>query len=415
MRDSLANLPPGDWDLATAARPEQVRSLFRRTVPIGIEHGTVGVLDEYGVMHEVTTFRRDVETTGRHAVVEFSDDVDEDLARRDFTINAVAWHPVRREVRDPYDGRADLERRVLRTVGDPNERFAEDWLRVLRGLRFAGHFDMRIDEATWRALPAAAPHLPELSGERVREELWKVLAKSPRASAALSLYAASGALAVLYPELDALVGLDAGGGRDAWTVSLMAVDALPTSRPTLRAAALLHAIGMPAARTRDLRGGWRYVGHAAAGARMAEELMKRLRASNADTERVRRLVATQSEWFPPDAAAPAVRKWLRAVGPDLANDMFRLRVALERARAAPAAPGDDLLERWRAVRAVLREHPPLAAGDLAIGGTELRELGLKPGPEYGRILEALLEEVLARPESNRRETLIQIVRERWAE
>src|SRR5690554_2631650 len=127
VRDRVAGRPAGDWDLATRARPDQVRSLFRRTVPIGIEHGTVGVLDG-GHMYEVTTFRRDVETFGRHAVVEFADDVEEDLARRDFTINALAWHPLTGELLDPFHGRRDLHERRLRTVGAPGDRFAEDYL-----------------------------------------------------------------------------------------------------------------------------------------------------------------------------------------------------------------------------------------------------------------------------------------------
>ena len=208
VRDALLGLPVGDWDLTTRARPEEVRRLFRRTVPIGIEHGTVGVFGRDGVLYEVTTFRRDIETFGRHAVVAFADTVDEDLSRRDFTCNALAWHPLTGELRDPYLGLQDLEERRLRTVGSPSERFAEDYLRVLRALRFAGHFELTIDPPTWDALVEATPRLIDLSAERVREELWKIFTKTRRASAALSLYAASGSLAVLYPELERLVGLE---------------------------------------------------------------------------------------------------------------------------------------------------------------------------------------------------------------
>jgi tRNA nucleotidyltransferase (CCA-adding enzyme) len=411
VRDALLGLPAVDWDLATSARPNDVRALFKRTVPIGIEHGTVGVLGTDGVLYEVTTFRRDVETFGRHAVVEFAHTIDEDLARRDFTLNAVAWHPIHDEVRDPFGGLADLERAVLRTVGTPGDRFAEDYLRVLRGLRFAGHFVMQIEPATWDALRSAVVELPKLSAERVREELWKVLSKTQHASAALRLYGESGALAVLYPELDALRGLapDESDASDAWLRTLRAVDMLPRSRPLLRLAALLHAVGMPAARARDLRGGWRYTAHEQFGARRAEEVMRRLKASNADTEYVAALVARQSDLFPPDAPDAGVRRWLLHVPPALVNDLFRLRIALWRAH--PVEGGDrDLAGRWRLVRRVLAARPPLSTADLAIDGRDLRALGLEPGPRYGEILRALLERVVEEPALNEREALLELAR-----
>ncbi|HWV56799.1 MAG TPA: hypothetical protein VNZ57_04950, partial [Longimicrobiales bacterium] len=366
--------------------------------------------------YEVTTFRRDVETFGRHAVVEFADTVDDDLARRDFTCNALAWHPLTGELRDPFGGEADLRAGVLRTVGRPEDRFAEDYLRVLRALRFAGQFGFRIEPYTWRALVEATPHLTRLSAERVREELWKVLTNIRNASAALSLYAASGALAVLYPELDKLVGLERGGGHphDAWTESVFAVDAVSPARPLLRVACWLHAVGMPAARTRDLRGGWRFTGHEVLGARLAEAIMRRLKASNADTERVTRLVRLQSELFPPDAGGSVVRRWIHHVGEDLVYDLLRMRFALWRAAATdPDARPDDLLQRAAMVRRILQQHPPLRVGDLALDGNDLRALGLAPGPRYGEILRDLLDRVLAEPGLNNREALEEIVRREW--
>lgn len=416
VRDALLGLPRGDWDLATSARPEEVRRVFKRTIPIGIEHGTVGVVARDGVMYEVTTFRRDVETTGRHAVVEFAHTIDEDLARRDFTFNAIAWHPLHDELRDPFGGMADLERAVLRTVGEPADRFAEDYLRVLRGLRFAGHFVLDIEPATWAALRAAVPQLQALSAERVREELVKVLARTPHASAALRLYAESGVLAELYPELEKLRGLDAVDGDvgserdDAWLRSLRAVDALPVTRPVVRMAALLHAIGMPMAKSKDLRGGWRYVGHEPHGARNAEAVMKRLKASNADTEHVVELISKQSDLFPPDAPDSGVRRWLMHVPPSLVNDLFRLRIALWRAN--PVERGDrDLRERWSHVRRVLAEQPALTTGHLAIDGRDLKQLGMEPGPQFGEILRTLLDRVIEDPSLNERETLLAMARE----
>jgi tRNA nucleotidyltransferase/poly(A) polymerase len=411
VRDAVLGLPAQDWDLATHARPDEVRRIFRRTVPIGIEHGTVGVLGRDGVLYEVTTFRRDVETRGRHAVVEFADTIEEDLARRDFTINALAWDPATEALHDPYGGMDDLAAGLLRTVGRPEERFAEDYLRVLRALRFAGQFRLAIEPVTWAGLVGAVPHLGVLSAERVREELLKVLTKSPCASAALSLYAAAGVLRVLYPSLEALIGLGASDDEDAWAESLRAVDALPPSRPLLRIAALLHAVGMPAARTRDLRGGWRFTGHEHTGARLAEDLLRRLKSSNADVERIGRLVRHQSDLFPPDARSPIIRRWLRALGPDLMNDLWRLRIALWRAHVGAQPSPADLLERWRMVRVVARERAPLSVGELAIGGAELKALGIQPGPRFGEILRALLERVLEDPRLNERARLVELARE----
>lgn len=414
VRDAVLGLPAVDWDLATAARPQQVRRVFRRTVPVGIDHGTVGVLGGDGVLYEVTTFRRDVETFGRHAVVEFADRLDDDLSRRDFTLNAVAYHPIRRELHDPFDGLGDLEHRRLRTVGEPARRFAEDWLRVLRALRFAGQLGLEIEADTWAALTHAAPNLTVLSAERIREELVKVMTKSRRASAALSLYAASGALAVLYPELDALVGLERGDVRapDAWAESILAVDQVSPARPVLRLAALLHGLGMPGARLRDLRGGWRFTGHEVHGGPMATALMRRLKASNADAERVGALVRLQSDLFPPDAPPATVRRWLRAIGVARVRDLFRLRIALHRAVATGSGhDGLDLVARWRKAHAALLSRPVLEVTGLAIGGADLIALGLVPGPRFSEILDALLERVLEDPSLNTPEALRGLARD----
>lgn len=412
VRDRVAGRAAGDWDLATRATPAEVMRLFRRTAPIGVDHGTVGVLDG-DHMYEVTTFRRDVETFGRHAVVEFADTVEEDLSRRDFTINALAWHPLTGELLDPFEGGPDLKQGRLRTVGRPEERFAEDYLRVLRALRFAGQFELDVEPATWNALREAVPHLSTLSAERVREELYKVLRQIRSASSSLRLYRSAGVLPRLYPELDPLAQEPPDGDDDVWSLTLRAVDAVAPSRLTVRLAVLLHAIGMPNARTRDLRGGWRYTGHDVLGARKAEDVMRRLKASNAEIERVTRLVRHHAELFPPDAPDAGVRRWLRHVGGDLARDLFRVRFALWRAAPRGESRPEDLLERWGMVRRVLAEGPPLATAELAIGGSELKGLGLRPGPRFGEILEDLLDRVTEDPSLNRRDSLLQIVREDW--
>jgi tRNA nucleotidyltransferase (CCA-adding enzyme) len=201
LRDAILKDAQSDYDLATSATPDQVQQLFRRTVPVGIRFGTVGVLDRARRMHEVTTFRRDVETDGRHAVVQYGVTLEDDLARRDFTINALAYHPLRREWRDPFDGAADIDRGVVRAVGEPAARFREDYLRILRALRFAARFGFRIDEATWAAALEAAPGLQGLSAERVRDEWFKGLTSTRSVPEMVRLWRESGAAAIWLPEL----------------------------------------------------------------------------------------------------------------------------------------------------------------------------------------------------------------------
>ncbi|MDE3152729.1 MAG: CCA tRNA nucleotidyltransferase, partial [Gemmatimonadota bacterium] len=203
VRDALLGHPHLDWDLATAATPDQVRALFghRRTIPVGIEFGTVGVLDDARTLHEVTTFRRDVRTDGRHAEVEFGVSLDDDLARRDFTINAIAYSPRHERLHDPFNGRDDLRRRLVRAVGEPDARMREDRLRVLRAIRFASRFEFDIDPATWDAMVASAPFLGRLSPERVKQELEKTMEQVARPSVALARWREAGAMATLVPAL----------------------------------------------------------------------------------------------------------------------------------------------------------------------------------------------------------------------
>ena len=201
LRDAVLRLEHADFDVATSATPEVVRSLFRRTVAVGEKHGTIGVLDETGILHEVTTFRRDVRTDGRHAEVAFGASLEEDLARRDFTINALAFHPVREEWRDPFRGAEDIASGRVRAVGDATSRFREDFLRILRALRFAARFGFVIVPETWTAAQHSAPGLQNLSAERVREEWFKSLLTAREISGLVDLWHRSGAAAAVLPEL----------------------------------------------------------------------------------------------------------------------------------------------------------------------------------------------------------------------
>ena len=406
VRDTLAGRAGGDWDLTTRAHPEQVRKAFKRTVPIGIEHGTVGVLTRDDTLYEVTTFRRDVETFGRHAVVEFAEELEEDLARRDFTINAIAWHPLREELRDPFGGAEDLEARVLRTVGDAKTRFGEDYLRVLRALRFAGHFEMTIEEDTWVALCGCRDQLPRLSPERVREELTKILVSSPRPSRALSLYAAAGILPVLYPELDPCVGyMDDGDGLDAWSRGLLMADAAAMGRPLVRLACFLHPVGFP--RTGPVTGDSPGV----RGALRTAAMMGRLRYSRASTDKVAALVGTAAQPPRPGAAPAELRRWLSEVRFADLHDLARVWIAKARvdARSGDDEASERVTARWRAIRGELAGHPPLTVNELALDGRSLIAMGLRPSPRFGEILAHLLDLVLEDPTRNEQKQLVAYV------
>ena len=206
VRDALLGHSHLDWDLATSATPPQVMRLFKRTVPVGLAFGTVGVLDRHGRMHEVTTFRHDVKTDGRHAEVQFGASLDEDLARRDFTINAIAYDPQTGELRDPYRGRMHLGQGLICCVGDAEQRMKEDRLRALRALRFAARFGFAIDPATWKAICNSAPHLGRLSAERVKQEIEKTMEQVARPSAAFARWREAGALGALVKHLDEAPG-----------------------------------------------------------------------------------------------------------------------------------------------------------------------------------------------------------------
>ncbi|HEV8612778.1 MAG TPA: CCA tRNA nucleotidyltransferase [Gemmatimonadales bacterium] len=356
LRDRLLDHPSEDVDLATAARPEQVMQLFPRTVAVGVRFGTVGVLDRRGVLHEVTTFRKDIATDGRHAVVEYGASLEEDLARRDFTINALAYHPLRHEWRDPFEGSEDLRRRRVRAVGDPARRFAEDYLRILRALRFAARFEFAIDPATWKAARAGASGLDGLSAERVREEWFKGLETACSLAFLITLWRDSGAAGVWVPEL---------GGEYPF-----ASEAPSPRDPVVLTAGLC---------------------------RDPATVLQRLRASNAEIDRARAMGRALAE--PPSSDPVAVRRWLAEVS-DAADDLILL--AEYRSGSRP---------RWaEAVAGIRARGEPVSRAELAVTGDDLRAAGVPAGPEMGRLLGRLLDAALEDPALNSKERLLELVR-----
>lgn len=396
VRDALLGIETLDWDIATSARPEEVQRLFRRTVPVGIQFGTVGVLDREGVLHEVTTFRHDVETDGRHAVVRFGASLDEDLARRDLTINAIAVHAETLAIRDPFDGRGDLARGVVRCVGVAAARMEEDRLRALRAIRFAGRFDFAIDPETWAAICASAPFLTRLSMERVKQELDKIMEQVERPSASLERYREAGVLAVLLP---VLVDVPALRFR---TIDFLARPARVRrpARRALRLAALFAEPGQsaPAALERTLKG-LRFSNEEVALTRSVAAAVAAVPSMAVVTEQfsaevtLRRFVATVGRLQVPLVARVL---WARAAATLASADADIARV-----RAARQA-GIRLYRR--AMRIAWRD--PITLGDLAIDGDDLRGVGIRNGPEVGATLKRLLELVLADPSRNTRESLL---------
>ncbi len=413
VRDALAGVETDPaWDVATNALPEEVQRLFPRTHPVGVEHGTVGVQVD-GRQVEVTTFRADVETFGRKARVRFSDDLAGDLARRDFTINALAYDPEKGELIDPFGGVADLGARILRSVGDPRRRFEEDYLRVLRGARFAARFDLTVPGEVRAAMRVCAPGTRGLSGERLRDELVKTLTQAERPSAAFRLLRETEVLAEILPELDACFGVEQNRWHpdDVGEHTLLVVDAVPRRHPFVRLVALLHDLGKPAAKAWDpARQDYVFRGHDEIGGRMAEAILERLRSPRREIERAAHLVRVHMDLFPIESGDAAVRRWLQRVGEPNVRDLFRLHFADWRGNRSKPRPAHELRALYRRARTVAAARSALKITDLAISGDDLRALGLAPGPLFKEILSALLQRVVEEPSLNEREALLREAR-----
>jgi tRNA nucleotidyltransferase (CCA-adding enzyme) len=402
VRDLLRDKPASDWDVATDARPEEVQKIFRRVVPTGIKHGTVTVLLGKS-QYEVTTLRGDgAYTDGRRPdSVAFVDDITEDLARRDFTFNAIALDPLRGEVIDPFDGQGDLARRLVRAVGEAERRFTEDGLRVLRAARFAASLECEIEPGTLAAMGRKAPldTLARVSNERVRDEWIKSL-RARRPSVAFAVLETTRALDVVSAELRPMVAHESG----AWAHALRAVDALPPGDPILRLAALLHDIGLPAVGRE---------GHAEKGAELVDALLMRLKFSNEERKRVALLVRDHDIGALPELDDAGLRRWLRKSQRVALAD----HLALARANAAAQAEGSEAaLARVeglaRRLQGLVEEGVVLGTGDLAVTGADLmRELGLAPGRRVGELLAQLVEVTTDAPRENERERLLAAARQ----
>ena len=410
MRDSILGKPVDDWDVATDALPADLVRLFPRAIPTGLQHGTVTVV-QHGEHYEVTTLRGETTyTDGRRPdAVHFVDDIVADLARRDFTINAIAVDPTDGTLIDPFAGRKDIDAKIVRAVGKALERFGEDGLRVLRAARFCATLGFDLDPDTFAAIEPTLGTFKKVSAERVRDE-WVKTMKAKTPSRAFEVMRKSGILGVTCPELLEGVGMEQNKWHslDVWQHGMLCMDSC-IGDPMLRIAALLHDVGKPRSREfSDKTKDWTFYDHDRIGAEIAEPICTRLKFSNEERARVVALVRHHlfhyDQW-----TDQAVRRWLKRVTPERLEDLYRLNEADLRGKGSIFKEEDlqPLLLLKAHVEKVLAEGAALTTRDLAINGNVLmKELGIPPGRIIGVILETLLEEVLADPAKNERDTLL---------
>lgn len=414
VRDILLGRRPGDWDVATSAEPRYVMSVFPRTAPTGLRHGTVTVLFPDAADIEVTTYRAEGPYSDRRRPdhVTFVGSLETDLGRRDFTVNALALS-LRGQVRDPFGGLADLARRVIRCVGLPDQRFDEDALRMMRAVRLAAELRFAVDPATAAAIRRHAGLIREVSVERIREELDRCLL-SPAPARALEELRSLGLLAHIVPELLEGVGFEQNEHHayTVWEHTLLTV-ANSSEDLTLRLAALLHDVAKP--RTLSVEEGRRhFFGHEKLGAELAADILGRLRYDRATISRVSHLVRHHMALhWQPEMKDAGVRRLINRVGPENIGDLVALRRADRRASGTKEGPvGLGTAALLVRIERLMRSDQAFTVADLAVDGEDVMRVGrLEPGPQVGLVLRRLLEEVLEDPSLNEKSKLQARIRE----
>lgn len=414
VRDSILNRKPEDWDITTSAKPEQVKRIFRRTVDTGIEHGTVTVLigkDGF----EVTTYRVDgLYEDGRHPKeVTFTSRLEEDLKRRDFTINAMAYNDDERLV-DAFGGMRDLNYHLIRCVGDPKERFSEDALRILRAVRFSAQLAFPIEPETAEAIKSLAPNLEKISAERIQAELVKLLVSDhpERIQDACEL----GITKVVLPEWDDMVGVKQNTPHHKYDVAAHTVHALQNVKndKVLRLTMLFHDMGKPVMKTTDENGRDHFKGHAIASEQIAKTVMKRLKFDNDTIRKVTKLVAYHDYRMEPTGAN--VRRAMHEIGVELFPYYLAVRLADTKAQSSYERRGklENIIQIRELYRNALRNKECVTLKDLAVTGTDLINLGIAPGKKLGTLLNELLDMVIEDPAWNQKGKLCDYVKERFS-
>lgn len=435
LRDVVLNIEPDDYDLATDAKPEEMLKIFPKSVSTGARFGMVSALirGNDGEIHDVqvTTFRSEENyIDGRWPTkVTFITDLDKDLGRRDFTFNAMAldlssanldnenkskeW-----EIYDPYNGVSDLNNKVVRAVGTPLERFKEDGLRAYKACRMASQLQFEIEEETFKAIQQALPVADQVSMERIRDEFMKMLKNSPKPSIGIELMRKTGLLELFMPELLEGYGVEQKvyHADDVYTHSLRSCDVAPDG---IKLAALFHDIGKP----RKDMGNGHFYGHDMEGAKMAEEIMRRLKFPKAEIQRVSRLISNHMFYFPfyDEGMSPeevkdlqqrewtdsAVRRFIARVGDENIEDLFELRIADATGNPKTAFKPEEIEALQRRISEVREKDMALKITDLKINGNDLMSIGITKGPQIGEILNDLLEMVLDDPMINTKEKLLE--------
>ncbi len=411
IRDSLLGREPKDWDITTSASPAEVKALFPKTVDTGIAHGTVTVLlNREGF--EVTTYRVDgtYEDSRHPKEVTFTPDLNEDLKRRDFTINAMAYNDTYGLI-DAFDGAGDLDRKIVRCVGAPKERFSEDALRMMRAVRFGAQLGFTVEEQTRSAICALAPTLKKISAERIQSELVSLL-MSDHPEEMCTLYE-TGITKVILPEFDVMMQTAQNSPHHMYTVGEHTIQSLAQieSKKTLRLAMLFHDIGKPSCKTTGEDGQDHFYGHPQKGSEMARSIMRRLKFDNDTTQKVCCLVAGHDQ--NPPITERSVRRAAVSLGSGAFPDIFAVK------RADILAQSDyqrseklAYVDQYEACyRSVIEKNQCLSLKDLAVSGRDLIAAGMRPGPALGNVLNRLFELVLDDPDKNETGYLLRMARE----
>ena len=407
VRDSLLGRNPNDWDITTSALPLQVKALFRRTIDTGLKHGTVTVLMD-GEPFEVTTYRVDGEyLDGRHpSEVTFTASLQEDLQRRDFTINAMAYSETK-GLQDLFGGLPDLEKGLIRAVGDPAKRFGEDALRIMRAVRFAAQLGYEVEADTVQAMKELAPTLSKISAERIAAELEKLLV-SPHPEKLKMAYEC-GITAVILPEFDRCMETAQNNPHHKYSVGEHTIVSIGNARPDriLRYTMLMHDMGKPSCKTTDEQGIDHFYGHQEVSAQMANDILRRLKSDNETRRSVSRLVRYHD--LTCGLTGKSVRKAISLIGEDLFPLYLEVKDADTRAQSDFRFQEKmDYLDEVRLLyRKILEEGDCLSLKDLAVNGKDLIAAGMKPGREIGEVLEAMYRDVIDDPEHNNKEYLME--------
>ncbi len=412
VRDSILAKRPEDWDITTSAKPEEIKRLFRRTVDTGIEHGTVTVLlgkDSF----EVTTYRIDglYEDSRHPKEVIFTNRLEEDLKRRDFTINAMAYNDEVRLV-DVFGGMKDLNHHLIRCVGEPKERFSEDALRILRAVRFSAQLNFPIEESTAEAVKELAPTLEHISAERIQTELVKLLMSNhpEKIKDAYEL----GITKVVLPEWDAMVGVEQNTPHHKYDVAEHTLHALKNVKKDkiLRLTMLFHDMGKPSMKTTDEKGRDHFKGHALVSEEIARKVLRRLKFDNDTVKKVTRLVCYHD--YRIEATPQNVRRAMNRIGVELFP--YYLAVRMADVKAQSPYKRREKIENIVAMREVYQETllngECVTLRELAVSGRDLMALGMQPGREIGSMLSELLEWVIDEPTCNKKEILCEYVKEK---